>query len=276
MTVHLPVQMLRSFVAVVETGTMLSAAEQVSLSQSALSLQVKRLEELLQQSLFVRDGRRLELTAPGCTLFDYARRLLQLHDEAVQALADGRASGPIRIGTVQDFAETLLTGVLARFAQLHPDSQIFARVAGTAELLDMLARDQLDMVFGYTAADDPHALTTVPTRWYGDPTLADRTVLPLAVLEAPCRFREAAIAALDAAGRPWRIAVETPNLSTLRAALDAGLGITCRTGFFHPQGEAIGGLPPVPDVACVIARPRELAAAKDRLATLAAEVIRAL
>ncbi len=276
MTVHLPTQMLRSFVAVVETGTMLNAAEQVSLSQSALSLQVKRLEELVQQTLFLRDGRRLELTSAGAMLLDYARKLLQIHDEAVQALTDGRASGPIRIGTVQDFAETLLTGVLARFAERHPDSQIFARVAGTAELKDMLARDQLDMVFGYAAADDPQALSIMSTRWYGQSTLADHLVVPLAVLEPPCRFREAAISALDAADRPWRIAVETPNLSTLRAAVDAGLGITCRTIFFNPAASAIDGLPPVPDVACIIARPRDLSAPKERLATLAAEVIKAL
>src|ERR1700710_775028 len=135
MPVNLPTTLLRSFVAIVDTGSMLNAAEQVFVTQSALSLQIKRLEELVQQPLFTREGRRLALTAAGDVLLDYARRILALHDEAVQAVNSGHFSGPVRVGMVQDFAETLLSGLLARFAALHPDSQIYGRVAGTVELL---------------------------------------------------------------------------------------------------------------------------------------------
>lgn len=253
MPVNLPTNVLRSFVAIVDAGSMLQAADQVFVTQSALSLQIKKLEDLLQQGLFVRDGRRLSLTPAGEMLLDYARRVLSLHDEAVAAIGSGQFSGPVRIGMVQDFAEALLGGVLARFAELHPESQIYARVAGTAELLGLLGRGQLDVVVGYAAADERDAITVAPMAWYGNEALTRRETLPLAVLETPCRFREAAIAALDAAGRPWRIAIETPNLSTLRAAVEAGLGLTCRTSLFLRQAAlAPDLLPPLPRVTSIL------------------------
>ena len=254
MAVNLPTNMLRSFVAIVDTGSMLNASEQVFVTQSALSLQIKRLEELIQQPLFTRDGRRLSLTPVGELMLGYARRVLSVHDEALAAIHAGRFSGPVRIGMVQDFADMLLTGLLARFAELHPDAQIFARVAGTAELEDMLERSQLDVVIGYAAPGHAHAIRTATTHWLGEESLLEKDVLPLAVLEKPCRFREAAIAALDAQRRPWRIAVETPNLTTLRAAVAAGLGVTCRTDIFMRDLPALnaGALPHLPDVSCIL------------------------
>lgn len=278
MPINLPTTLLRSFVAIVDTGSMLNAAEHVFVTQSALSLQIKRLEELLQQSLFTREGRRLVLTPVGEVLLDYARRILNLHDEAIVAINAGQFAGPVRVGMVQDFAESMLKGLLARFAELHPDSQIFARVAGTAELLTMLDRGQLDLIIGFAAGDDPGAIAVAPMTWYGNADLADRSVIALAVLEKPCRFREAAIASLDATGRPWRIAVETPNLTTLRAAVEAGLGLTCRTRLFLPneEGLATAELPPLPKVACIIGRNSEAGQATAKLFDLATEVVRDL
>lgn len=278
MPVNLPTTLLRSFVAIVDSGSMQNAADHVFLTQSALSLQVKRLEESVQQTLFGREGRRLVLTAPGEVLLDYARRMLALHDEAVAAVSAGQFAGPVRFGMVQDFAETLLGGLLARFAGLHPESQIFARVAGTAELQTMLERKQLDIILGFAAADDPAAVRVAPTIWYGDEALAEQPVIPLAVLEKPCRFREAAVTQLEAAGRRFRIAVETPNLSTLRASVQAGLGLTCRTPLFLGDLVALDGtdLPPLPQVACIVERGSVLPAATARLAELATEVVRAL
>jgi DNA-binding transcriptional LysR family regulator len=102
-------------------------------------------------------------------------------------------------------------------------------VGGSAELLELLASDRLDVVLCMGPEDDPAAVKTVPMIWLGVPGLAEFDVLPLAVLEPPCRFRDAALAALDAAGRPYRIVVETPSLSALRAAVESDLCITCRT-----------------------------------------------
>jgi len=275
MPVNLPTNLLRSFVAIVDAGSMLNAAEHVFVTQSALSLQIKRLEELLQQPLFAREGRRLTMTPAGEVLLDYARRVLTLHDEAVAAVSFGQFSGPIRIGMVQDFAETLLSGLLARFSELHPDTQIYARVAGTAELLGLLERGQLDIVLGYAGAEDNDALKRSSMLWFGRDELADRSVIPLAVLEEPCRFREAAIAGLDAAGRRWRIAVETPNLTTLRAAVEAGLGLTCRTQNFLPEPTSVarGTLPDLPQVAYIVRTHAGQDQAADRLIELASDVL---
>jgi len=278
MPVNLPTNLLRSFVAIVDSGSMLNAAEQVFVTQSALSLQIKRLEELVQQSLFTREGRKLQLTASGQVLLDYARRMLALHDEAVAAVNQGQFAGPIRVGMVQDVAETMLSGLLARFAELHPDSQIYGRVAGTLELIELLHRGQLDIVIGYAAADDPAAIKISEMHWYGKTELATTPVIPLAVLEQPCRFREAAIAALEAQGRPYRITVETPNLSTLRAAVEAGMGLTCRTDLFLPKDQQVGdpSLPALPRVAFIVGSAPEAGVAATRLIELAGETVRGL
>ena len=253
MPVNIPTNLLRSFVATVDAGSMLSAADLVHVSQSALSLQIKRLEELVQQPLFVREGRRLVLSERGEVLLRYARRLLVLHDEAMTAIAGKQLAGPVRIGMVQDFAESLLSGLLADYAARHPDTQLFARIAGTVEMLDQLDRGALDIVLGYGDIADASAIGTAPMIWHGVAAAAARDVVPLAVLERPCRFRDAAVAALRAADRPFRLAVETPNLSTLRAAVTAGLGITCRTPMFLEEAHVLHGrLPPLPRIACVV------------------------
>jgi DNA-binding transcriptional LysR family regulator len=250
MVVNLPTELLRSFAAIVDAGSMLRATERVFVTQSALSLQMKRLEDLVQTSLFKRDGRRLTLTPAGQSMLSHAREILAANDRAVSALNGDVLAGPARIGFVQDFAETLLSGVLARFAHLNPETQLQVRVGGSAELLDLMQADQMDVLLCMSAQDDPAAVRTAPMMWLGNADLARHEVLPLAVLERPCRFRDAALAALEQAGRPHRIVLETPSLAALRAAVESGLGLTCRTTHF--MDAAIDeGLPPLPHVAYV-------------------------
>jgi len=248
MAVNLPTELLRSFAAIVDSGSMLRATERVFVTQSALSLQMKRLEEIVQTPLFRREGRRLSLTPAGDALLAFSREMLALNDRAVTALAGDVLNGPARIGFVQDFADTLLSGVLARFAALNPEILLQVRVAGSAELL---ASDRMDVVLCMGAADDPAAVRTAPMAWFGDPALIACDPLPIAVLEQPCRFRDAALNALEAAGRPYRIVLETPSLSAIRAAIDSGLALTCRTHLVMglPIPEAESGLPPLPQVA---------------------------
>jgi DNA-binding transcriptional LysR family regulator len=274
MPVNLPTNLLRSFVAIIDTGSMLHASARVFVSQSALSLQIKRLEELLQQSLFHREGRRLTLTAHGNLMLEYARKVLDLHDEAVAAVTNGQFAGTARIGMVQDFAELLLTGLLSQFLELHPEAELYSRVAGTAELMDLLERRQLDIVLGFAAASDRAAVATAPMAWFGKEGLALLDTIPLAVLEPPCRFREAAIRALEDAGRPYRITLETPSLAALLSAVDAGLGLTCRTGLFLRQAPvAQGVLPDLPHVSCILHTAPGLDGPTGQLAALAREVV---
>jgi len=185
MPATLPVDVLRSFVAIVDYGSMLKASERVFLTQSALSLQVKRLEEMLQQPLFHRDGRRLVLAPAGETLLGYAREILAINDQAISAVSGGALDGPVRVGMVQDFAETLLTEVLAQFSALHPDTALHARIGGTLELLDDLEKDRMDLLIGFSEPGSPAQVRVEPMIWIGDARLAARQIAPLAVLEKP-------------------------------------------------------------------------------------------
>jgi DNA-binding transcriptional LysR family regulator len=251
MVVNLPTELLRSFAAIVDAGSMLKATERVFVTQSALSLQMKRLEDLVQTSLFQREGRKLALTPAGQNLLGHARDILSANDRAVLALSGDVLSGPARIGVAEDFAETILGDVLARFAQLHPDAQVQVRAGTAAELLDLMQSEQLDVALRMGAADDPAAIRTTPMRWLGNAELAQQEILPLAVLERRCRFRDAALAALEQAGRAYRIALETPSLAALRAAVESGLGVTCRTEHFMEAGISAKSLPGLPSVAYV-------------------------
>jgi len=251
MAVNLPTELLRSFAAIVDSGSMLRATERVFVTQSALSLQMKRLEETVQTPIFLRDGRRLVLTPAGQTLLTFARDILAANDRALSALNGDILAGPARVGMVQDFAEALLGGVLAQFSELNPEAQLQIRVAGTHDLLDLLKSDRLDVILGMGQADDVAAIRTAPMRWLGKEGLAEQAVLPLAILETPCRFRDAALKALEAAGRSYRVVLETPSLSVLRAALDFGLAVSCRTDVFSKMTLESTSLPPLPEVAYV-------------------------
>ena len=252
MVVNLPTELLRSFAAIVDTGSMLKATERVFVTQSALSLQMKRLEDLVRTPLFSRAGRRLSLTPAGKNLLGHAREILDANDRAVLALNGDVLAGPVRLGVAEDFAESLLSGVLADFSASDPDANVQVRAGGSVELLELMQSGQMDVLLCLSSGDDPAALRTVSMRWLGQAELARQKVLPLAVLERPCRFRDAALAVLEQAGRPYRIVLETPSLAALRAAVNSGLGLTCRTTHF--MDAAIGpdaALPALPQVAYV-------------------------
>jgi DNA-binding transcriptional LysR family regulator len=150
---------------------------------------------------------------------------------------------------------TIMGGaVLSRFAQLNPETQLQIRVGGSQELLDLLATDRLDIVLCMGAAQDLAAIRRAPTLWLGDDALLEQDVLPVAVLEKPCRFRDALMATLEKVGRPYRVVRETPSLSVLRAAVNSGLGVTCRTEIFASHrlsDELAATLPALPDVTYV-------------------------
>lgn len=250
MAVNLPTELLRTFVAVVDCSTMLKASERINVTPSAISLQIKRLEEIVGSPLFFRDARRLTLAPAGLTLLDYSRAMLSCNDEAVETLLGERSTGTITLGVVEDFARTLLSGTLRLFAAMNPDSRLSLRICGSRELRDLVQANRLDLAVVISDADDPQLAARKHVSWYGDQTLVERDVLPLALLESPCMFRELGLAALDRAGVPYEIMVETTSPAVLHAAIEASLGVAPRTSAFmmdRPAGK-ISGLPEIGEV----------------------------
>ena len=247
---NLDLDVLRSLAAAIDLGGFSRAAQRLGRSQSAVSLQMQRLESQLGRPLFRKEGRRLALTDAGDTVLAYARRLLALNDEAVAAVRGVAIDGSVRLGVTQDLAEPALTPVLARFARAHPAVHVEIRIERGTLLLDHLANGRLDLVVLFTRASG-EALTELPISWIASPDFVwDRAQpLPLVLFEAPCLFRQAGIEALDAAGIPWRIALTSPSLAGLWAAAAAGLGVGVRTGYGLPAGlAAFAGLPALPSV----------------------------
>ena len=236
MAVNLPMELLRSFVAINETGSMVQATERVFVTQSALSLQMRRLEEIVRQPLFNRQGRKLRLAPAGEHLLSTAKQILEMNDRVFSSLQGQALSGNIRIGFNQDFAETFLPGVLNDFVLTYPQIQLQARVGGSQELLQALKAGQIDVVTCVRPEAEPKNIKTTPMRWIGQHHLLERDILPLALLEEPCLFRAAALRLLEEAKLPFRIVVETASLSVVRAAVQAGLAITCRNQLFIESG----------------------------------------
>jgi DNA-binding transcriptional LysR family regulator len=283
---------LRTFVTGVDMGSFAKAADRLGRSTSAVSAQLKKLEDQLGMPVLRKDGRGMTTTPAGESLLGYARRLLELNDEAANAVRGVELAGSVRLGIQQDFGEQMLTEVLGRFTRVHPQVRIEARVARNSELMDLLDSGKLDLALawdGGTAA--PHAVDVgrLPMRWIGpfDESRFDmataqagaaREPLPLVMMDAPCIMRSAATRALDEAGIPWRIAFTSPGLSGVWAAAAAGLGVTVRTGMGLPSSLRLldpAGLPPLPQVGLRLHRAEaELNAPAQRLHDIVLEALR--
>lgn len=257
---------LRSFVAGVDLGSFGRAADRLGRSTSAVSAQMKKLEDQAGVPLLRKAGRGLALTDAGETMLAYARRLLDLNDQAARAVRGVELQGIVRLGLQEDFGEMLLPQVLGQFARAHPKVRIEARVARNSALLDHLASGQVDLALAWGHdAQLPHAqhLLDLPMCWIG-PAQAltaagdeQDAELPLVAFEAPCLFRACGTDALDRSHRPWRAVFTSPSLAGLWAAVSAGLGLTVRTPLGLPAsvralapGES--GLPPLPSIALTL------------------------
>jgi len=259
-------EVLRSFVAGVDLGSYGRAADRLGRSTSAVSAQLKKLEEQAGVPLLRKAGRGLALTDAGETMLAYARRLLELNDQASRAVRGTQLQGRVRLGLQEDFGEMLLPQVLGRFARTHPKVRIEARVARNAELLERIAVGQLDMALAWDhGARLPYSqrLAKLAMCWIGParpgPVLDADGVLPLAAFEAPCLFRSGATEALDRAGIAWSPAFTSPSLAGLWAAVSAGLGLAVRTPLGLPatvRAMAPGeqGLPRLPAISLSLYR----------------------
>lgn len=235
---NLDLELLRTFVAVVDGGGFTRAAQRLHRTQSTVSQQLKRLEERLATSLLARNTRSLSLTERGELLLGYARRLLALNDEALAALDETRLQGRVRLGSAQEVADGGLADLLAHFSRLHPNVSLEVRVDANLKLRDEVERGELDLaVLFQEPGQVPNGsigcevIARLRRVWVASPSLPipAEEPLPLVLSNGPCVFRNAVLDTLNAIGRPWRIALSTPSLAGMRAALRAGLGVGVRT-----------------------------------------------
>ena len=256
---NLDLDLLRSFAAVAELGSISGAAQRVGRTQSAVSLQMDRLSEQVGFPVIERKGRGVILTARGGAFLDDARHLLDLNDRILAQHVHGTFAQPLRLGFVQDVGETAMQRILARLAApvspgahhragvLHPDLAGSSERGGPGPGRGLPARQRPAGAGGGARA---HALVRRPAfpAGSGQP-------VPLLLFEQPCVFRAAAISALTAAGRPFRVAFTSPSLPGLMAAVGAGLGVTVRSPrAMRPELVAVTDLAsaPLPEVEFVL------------------------
>ncbi|MGU3665426.1 LysR substrate-binding domain-containing protein [Methylobacterium sp. A49B] len=285
---NLDMDVLRTFVTGFELGSFARAAERLGRSQSAVSTQLRKLEEQVGQPLVQKAGRGLALTAAGESMLGYAKRLLDLNDEAVDRLRGTELEGWARLGLAQDFAENWLPAVLKRFSRAYPRVRIEVQVGLGAQLVEKTLKGDLDiaLVWG-DGGDAPHAqrVAELPIHWIGQPDwpgLASlgNEPLPFAAFAPPCTFRSAAVTALNDGGLPWRLVFTSPSLSGLWAAAEGGLGITARTVVSLPKTLSVldpvaTGLPSLPNAPLTLHQAEaELSPAVARLTDILLETIR--
>ncbi|MFY0989591.1 LysR substrate-binding domain-containing protein [Halomonas sp. C05BenzN] len=228
----LDTDVLRTFVAIAESGSFTRAARQVFRTPSALSMQIKRLEETLGQTLFVREARQVRLTPEGEVLLGYGRRLLKLNEEAVTQFLAPSLEGRVSIGTTDDVGTRILPGVLARFARSHPAVQVEVVVGGSTGILARLDAGELDLVL--VTSGNPgqpvrgEIVHSEPLVWAGREggIAAQRSPLPVALAHHGCAWRGMALDALDRAGVSYRIAYTCEHSAGQEAAMLADLAVS--------------------------------------------------
>ena len=231
---NLPTDILRAFISVIDLGGFTRAAEALGRTQPAISLQMRRLEDLVGAKLIVIEGRELKLTEAGEALAMYARQILRLNDEAVAHFAGRTSKGTLRIGLPTDFAVAYLQEVISDFAAAVPAVEIEVHCELSRHVLARLHSDELDIAIGILNSDgNPYLVRSWEERpiWVaarnGEAHL--RTPVPLASHPEGCEYRSRMIAALRAVERDWRIVYTNPGISGLQRAVSTGLGVSVLT-----------------------------------------------
>jgi DNA-binding transcriptional LysR family regulator len=221
--------LLRTFVAIADTGGFTAAADVVGRTQSAVSMQMKRLEESIGSPLFHRRGRGLSLTTTGETLLSKGRRVLAMLDETAAAVSGEALGGTVRIGIADEYGSAFLPGILARFAELHPSVQVTVSCGLCHELQDNVAAGHLDLAVEIcdSALGDGELLGHEPTVWAVSSrhSIEDCDPLPLALFNPGCWWHDDAIAVLERAGRAYRVAYTSASIAGVAAAIGAGLAV---------------------------------------------------
>lgn len=226
----LDIDQLRTFVAIAEVGSFTRASEEVHKTQSAVSMQMKRLEERIGKPIFERDGRQSRLTPDGVRLLEYARRILQINDEAMFVLSKPELTGTIHLGLPDDYADRLLPRVLAAFARSHPGIEVNVACEPSSCITEFVRAGRIDL--GIVTHGDCSSLGEMfrrePLHWVTSEqhSVHESDPIPLAIGPQECSWRRSAISALDRAGRSYRIAYVSGSAAALSGAVLAGLAVS--------------------------------------------------
>ena len=245
--------LLRTFAAIADHGGFTRAAEAVNLTQSAVSMQMKRLEEdVLQCALFQRQGRSVSLTAEGVVLLGYARRILKLHSEAFNTLRQPQMVGMIKIGSPDDYVMRFLPGILSRFAQDYPLINVEVHCEPSAQL--MLRNDlDLTIVTRKPGSERGQILRQERFVWMVAQGFSphEQTPMPLAMFNTECFCRAWACNALDAMQREYRVAYTSASLAAINAVVSTGLAVTAQLeSLLTPDLRIIGEAEHLPQLPC--------------------------
>lgn len=252
---NLDLDLLRTFVAVADLNTFAAAAAAVCRTQSAVSQQMQRLEQLVGKELFARHGRNKLLTEHGIQLLGYARKILRFNEEACMSLMFSNLQGVLTLGASDESADTILPFLLNRISSVYPKLALDVSVKRNAFMVEMLKENEVDLVVTTHRPGQFDSLTlrTSPTHWYcaAEYVLQKGEPIPLVLLDDPSPFRDMVLAALNEASIPWRLAYVASTLPAVRAAVKAGLGVTARpVEMMSPDLRVLGqseGLPSLPD-----------------------------
>ncbi len=278
--------LLRAFTYIAEEGSFTRAAERVGRTQSAVSMQVQRLEALLGQKVLLRGkGGQVQLTAQGQYLLDRARELLALNDEIWSSFRSPQVHGAVRLGSPDDYAFRYLPPVLKRFADSHPAVEVDVLCLPSSELVERVKCGDLDLALiseGHASArTETVELWRGPLMWITSERHTPHRLdpLPLALARDHCSWRGAALQALEKAGRQYRLAYASATQIGTQAPVMAGLAVTVSTISWLPEGlrpvRPDEGLPPLPDFAIQLMKGRDARQpVTDVLATHIADTFR--
>lgn len=263
MSTNIPTELLRTFIVIAESGSFSQAAEVVGRTQSAVSMQIKRLEELIEKPLLERNSRNSKLTAEGLTLLNYARKIIRLNEEAVSELKKPELSGWVNIGLPDDYATRFLPEILANFSRTHPRVQVNVTCAPSRQLTIKIQRGELDLAMTSSPTADVEnsmLLRQDPIVWVtsAQHDQHEASPLPLALFSGECYCREWATEALEKAGIEYRIAYSSASIMGLHAAVLAGLAVTAFSQSIVPPGmrqlHPEEGFPMLPNAAFLLQR----------------------
>lgn len=229
---QLQLDWLGAFVAAVDAGTVSGAAPELHRSQSAVSMQLQKLEAAVGAPLLLRGARQLQLTAAGQQLLGYARRMLDLQAEALAAVQGGAVSGQVRLGVPDDYASRYLTPVLKQFGPRHLGVEIVLDCEQSTELIPRVVRGELDLAL--VSRDHPRRGTLLfhePMVWVGSPQFDTwrRDPLPVALYESASLGRRSALESLALQGRRYKLVYQSSNLAGQIAAAESGLAVAALT-----------------------------------------------